>query len=106
MGSVTCPWGLTKESTRASLDLTNQAPAGNKAEFKLRHLMRLVGLHDSDDVLDRLKSKCLGDRNLAIALLSSSTFTRLQAIRGHIFPYNVDYVPKIRPDIFAAAPKE
>ena len=107
LGHVMCPHSQHHSHRRGSLSLGDQTQPSNDGDFKIRHLMQHIGLPTTDDVIERFRNKCYRDRSLVHALLSEDTAVRLNALRGHIFAYPMDYVPKVKPDLISsAAPKE
>ena len=111
IGHIVCPRTQKHGDSRSRESFLQGQPGTSEsgaahAEFKVRHLLKDLDLPHSDDIIERLKHRCYGDRRLLNALLSSDVLTRLDALHGHVFPYPIHYTPKIKPDLVRAAPKE
>jgi hypothetical protein len=105
-GVTICPLAVVEGATRHYRLANSVGLVGAGADFKLKRNLKMIGLPASDDFVVKLLHKCLQDRSLANGLLSPNTEERLAAMKGHIFPFPINYCPNIKPSLMAALPKD
>lgn len=76
------------------------------ADFRLIGALKRLNLPFDAEFLGRLLRKCSQDRVLALGIVSVESASRLNSLRGHVFPYPVDLCPRLTPSIMAAVPVE